>query len=375
MKKTYKVGIIGFGHMHINDVAAHFAENPRTELTCCADVKPLVEEISDAPYTRRWNMRHALSDLGVKRGYAGYQEMLEKEELDLVLLTTEMQRHREVAVACAQRGIGVCVEKPMAMDFSQGMAMVREAEGNHSLLMVNWPITWNGTARTMKTLLDQGAVGRVLQLKYRAAHTGPLGFGAKHAGIAETAAPMTEYEKARTWWHQKAAGGGAMLDFCCYGCLVGRWFAGEKATAAMGMQMNLASTWGDTEDNAAMLVRFPGAYAVLEGSWTTYSNGVPPGPIVYGTEGTMVMEMQDGRPVIRIIFPDGKTRMAEGGPLPDGRGDVAQEYVHHMDSGDPLHITLDKRFNLEALAILDAGIRSAASGKLELVNDENWSMG
>lgn len=375
MEKIYKIGIIGFGHMHINDVAAHFAENPRTELVACADVQPLVEEVRVAPYTRKWNQERALTKLGVKHSYDCYKEMLEKEELDLVIVTTEVQRHAEVVTACARKGVGVCIEKPMAMNFSQGVAMVREAEGNNSLLMVNWPVTWNGAARTMKALLDDGAIGRVLQFKYRAAHTGPLGFGAKHAGVAETAQPMSEYEKARTWWHQKAAGGGAMLDFCCYGCLVGYWFVGAQAQAAMGMQMNLASTWGDAEDNAAMLVRFPEAYAVLEGSWTTYNNGVPSGPIVYGTEGTMVLDMQDGKPVIRVITPDGKTRLVAGEPLPEGRGDISQEFVHHMDTGEPLHITLDKRFNLEALAILDAGARSAASGKMELVNGMNWSIG
>lgn len=375
MKRNYKVGIIGFGHMHINNVALHFAENPRTDLVSCSDVKPLVEELRAAPYTREWNMEHALTKLGVKRGYDCYQEMLEKEKLDLVILTTEVERHKEIAIACAKRGIGVCIEKPMAMSFSHGAAMVREAEGNHSLMMVNWPITWNGAARKMKELVDGGAIGTVLQFKHRAAHTGPLGFGAKHAGITETAAPMTEYEKAHTWWHQKAAGGGAMLDFCCYGCLVGRWMVGEQAQAAFGLQMNLASTWGDAEDNSAMIVRFPNAFAVLEGSWTTFNNGVPAGPILYGTEGTMFMDQADGKAVIRIISADGKNQTIEGDPLPENRRDIAEEYVHHMDTGEPLHITLDKRFNLEALSILDAGLRSAASGKLEPVNDEKWSIG
>jgi len=36
---------------------------------------------------------------------------------------------------------------------------------------------------------------------------------------------------------------------------------------------------------------------------------------------------------------------------------------------------LDPELNLDAMAILDAGIRSAASGKVELVNDATWSIG
>ena len=39
------------------------------------------------------------------------------------------------------------------------------------------------------------------------------------------------------------------------------------------------------------------------------------------------------------------------------------------ETGEPLHPTLDVAMNLEAMAILDAGVRSATSGKLELVDD------
>jgi hypothetical protein len=49
--------------------------------------------------------------------------------------------------------------------------------------------------------------------------------------------------------------------------------------------------------------------------------------------------------------------------------------INHLTTGEPLHETLRLDFNLDAMAILDAGIRSAASGKLEAVNDARWSIG
>ena len=64
--------------------------------------------------------------------------------------------------------------------------------------------------------------------------------------------------------------------------------------------------------------------------------------------------------------------MTEGDPLPEGRATLAEEFIHHLETGDPLHPTLEMMQNLEAMAILDAGIRSAASGKMELVNDAKW---
>ena len=68
-------------------------------------------------------------------------------------------------------------------------------------------------------------------------------------------------------------------------------------------------------------------------------------------------------------------QVIEGDPLPVGRETLGKEFIHHLDTGEPLHPTLDMEFNLEAMAILDAGIRSAASGKVELVNDATWCIG
>jgi len=54
---------------------------------------------------------------------------------------------------------------------------------------------------------------------------------------------------------------------------------------------------------------------------------------------------------------------------------LAEEFIHHIETGDPLHPTLDMWQNVEAMAILDAGIRSAVSGQMELVNTPSWCIG
>ena len=174
---------------------------------------------------------------------------------------------------------------------------------------------------------------------------------------------------------EKAIGGGAMLDYCCYGAMIARWYIGEQAVAAIGMKANLDSQWGDADDNAAMLVRFPNAMALLEGSWTTLDHGVPTGPIVYGTMGTLVADYKDGKPIVRLERGHDQTEIHDGEPLPEGREGVAGEFIHHLETGEPLHPTLEMMFNLEAMAILDSGVRSASSGRLELVDNAVWQIG
>lgn len=373
----YRAGIIGFAHMHVNDVALHYTEHPDIEWVACADTVPFRPGLApDAPYTRKWNLNHALEDLGVPKSYDDYHEMLETEEFDVIVVQSENAQHADIVEACADNGVRlVQVEKPMAHTLSDALRMVRATRAAGNELAINWPITWSPVTHTAKTLLNDGIIGRILQLKWRAGHTGPLGPGAMHAGVSEVAESMSGPARGATWWHQADTGGGAMLDYCCYGAMVARWMIGEQATAAMGMKANLDSHWGDADDNAAMLVRFPGAYALFEGSWTTWDHGVPTGPIVYGTKGTMVVERKGEKQVVRIERGHGETEIYEPEPLPEGREDIAKELVHHFETGDPLHQTLEMMFNLEAMAILDAGVRSAASDKLELVDNETWCIG
>ena len=379
MSKMYRLGIIGFGHMHINDVAATYGAHEQVEWVACADTVPLCPEKRTAPYTREWNLENVVTTQGISSIYADYREMLEREELDIVIVTSENAQHPDVVEACAQAGVHVCVEKPMAQSLADALRMWRACQAAGTHMVVNWPLTWSPAARTAKKLIDEGAIGRVLEVKWRSGHTGPLGPGAAHAGVDESAASMSGPERGATWWHQTAAGGGAMLDYCCYGALVARWYVGEQATAAVGMRANLNSQWGDADDNGAMIVRFPEAMALLEGSWTTLDHGVPTGPIIYGTTGTLVVDRREGKQIVRLERGHGNTTIYTPDPLPEGRTNIAQEFIRFLDGGGAgggeLHPTLDPDINLEVMAILDAGVRSANSGKLASVRNVVWQIG
>jgi predicted dehydrogenase len=102
---------------------------------------------------------------------------------------------------------------------------------------------------------------------------------------------------------------------------------------------------------------------------------VPTGPIIYGTTGTMVVDRQGERQIVRVERGHGDTTIHDCEPLPEGRADVAQEYVHYLQTGEPMHPTLLPEMNLHAMAILDAGIRSAASNMLEMVLTPTWQIG
>lgn len=385
-QKTYRLGVIGFAHMHVNTLIDHFAALPNVEWVACADTRPAVPTLSTEPSTRTANIKRALERTGIPRQYDDYQEMLEKESFDIIIFCPENARHAEVCEAIAAKGIHMITEKPMASSLSDALQMVRAAKAANVRLMVNWPITWSSAARKAKELVEAGVIGELWEVKWRnGASLGPLAYGQD----------ITDTEKGAEWWHQAAQGGGALLDYCCYGALVSSWYLDQPAQGAFGLKANLRSLYGDADDNAVIAVRFAKGMAILEGSWTTYHIGVPTGPILYGSHGTIVV----GHPTKAAVavFKDRKTQsheklladvnrrvpqgfeeptaIYEGDPFPGGRDTLAKEFLHHLETGEPLHPTLDLPLNLEAMAILDAGIRSSESGQFATVNSAHWCIG
>src|SRR6188472_4092860 len=111
MAKEYRVGIVGFAHMHIYYLAALFDTHLKVKWIACADT-PHPPELRTAPFTRDWNLEQVVKNQKIPKTYDDYHEMLRKEKLDIVLVCGENSQHPEIVEACAEAGVHVCVEKP-----------------------------------------------------------------------------------------------------------------------------------------------------------------------------------------------------------------------------------------------------------------------
>ena len=84
--------------------------------------------------------------------------------------------------------------------------------------------------------------------------------------------------------------------------------------------------------------------------------------------------VKDGKAGVQILEPSGNIIFEEVEPLPECLQNIANAFVSYKD-GIPLHKMLQDDFNLHSMAILDAGLRLADSGKMELVNNATWKIG
>jgi len=92
------------------------------------------------------------------RWYADYKEMLEREELDGVIVASPDDRHYEHTIACLERGLHVLVEKPITRSLVHSETMCRLADEKGVVLMTVANKRYSPPYRKAKQFVVQGPV-------------------------------------------------------------------------------------------------------------------------------------------------------------------------------------------------------------------------
>ena len=138
----------------------------------------------------------------------------------------EQVQGREVDFAALEASKHVLVEKPLALTMSGCNRILTAQQRGRKALSVAENYRRDPMSRLTKALIDAGTIGDVWEVKWRnGASMGPLSYTKGEDAFSDA-------EKGAEWWHQTAPGGGALLDYCCYGACLSRWYLGEPAVAA-----------------------------------------------------------------------------------------------------------------------------------------------
>lgn len=249
-----RVGVIGcggIGAVHVKSWAQ--VEGARIVAACDADLGR-AEATGAAPY-------------------AGFEEMLAAEQLDVVDICTPPNLHANLAVAALQRGIPTVCEKPLARTPDEAREIVAAAEASGTLLMTAFCHRFHPPVEAVKALIDEGKLGRILMFRNR--------FGTRFAGVEH-----------RWFSNPDVAGGGVLMDTSVHSVDLFRYLVGEVAGAAAATRTFCPDISG-LEDSAAMLLTAEnGAIGVIEGSWMTpWSANVVE---IYGELGAAVIDYDNG---------------------------------------------------------------------------------
>lgn len=339
MKDKYRIGVIGLVHDHIWGSIGQLKRIEDVEVTCASDVnEPLLENVKR---------------FGVKRVYKSFEDLLARERVDAVIVGTENNRHAEVTEAAAERGVHVMVEKPMAANLEQAERMFKAAERHRIKLMINYPTAWSPTMRHAYKLAQEGRIGRIFQVRYRAAHEGPKEIGCSRYF----------YE----WLYDaEKNGAGAFMDYCCYGANMCRWILGvpEKAVALGGTYVRDYLT---VEDNAVLLMGYKKAMGIAEASWSQIGEGVPPKYtlVLNGSEGVIAA----GKELKVYTSESGVWETVQPPPLEIGRRNGSEHFVTCIKEDKPFDDLVSSLHNRDAQAILEAGLISMRENRVVCLSE------
>ena len=174
-----KAVIIGFSHMHVNEVAQYIHECEGFDLVAIAEAPSSIGTVPNYRYTAVWNLEN-VRDNYCQKVYDDYRVMLDEEKPDYAFILTENCQKPEVVEECAKRGVNVCIEKPMAVSYEEALKIEASVEKYGVEGLVNWPVLWRPYLHRMKAAIDAGLVGEPIRLRYLNGHTGPLGKRARH---------------------------------------------------------------------------------------------------------------------------------------------------------------------------------------------------
>ncbi len=232
MKETIRLGFIGTGDMaatHMNDIMG-FGELFEVRALC--DPAP-----ARLDYFRR---RFRCSP----DCYDDYRKLLERGDLDAVIICSPNQLHTEHACAAFAAGLHVLLQKPMALSIKECNIIIEAAARARKTLQVGLVYRYSPIFRTMYRLIESGRIG--------------------NPGMAwchEFRVPFP-VGNGREWRYDQAASGGSLVEKDCHHFDLFQWMLGALPTRVHAIGGNFA-----VRENGPVAPGVPGeAYRFEPGS-------------------------------------------------------------------------------------------------------------
>lgn len=329
-----RLGVLGLEHDHAWGAVEEAERLNTVELVGAADPH---EELRDQFLTKT-----------NAPAFARYEQLLE-HPLDAVMIFTDNASHPYLIDMAGELGLAVLVEKPLAATVQDADRVVSLVRKHGIRLMINWPFAWWSQLQHALHMASEGMLGRVWQVKYRAAHAGPERLG------------CSEYF-CEWLFDAERNGGGALIDYCCYGALLARLILGVPSRVT-GIAGRFCKDDLSVEDNAVLVMTYQRGMAMAEASWSQIGKLSSYVTWIYGSEGTLMVEPRQGGKLLWASeqHPEGVEVEVPHGPAWQ-LGPVAH-LVHCLQTGEAFSPFCSLEAGRDAQEILSAGLVSAELGE------------
>lgn len=276
-KAPIKVGIVSLTHSHVHGILGR-------ENLGDIEIVGIVEPNRDL--AERYSKQYGYS---MKIVFSTIQEMITATKPEAVTAFGNIYDHLKIVEICAPKGIHVMVEKPLAVSLEHAKKMEALSKKHNIHLLTNYETTWYPSNQKAYELLKSGAVGDLRKVIIRDGHRGPKKIGVPSEFLEWLIDPVLN-------------GGGAIMDFGCYGANLMTWLQkGQKPiTVTAVTQQQQPENNPKVDDDATIILTYDNSNAIIQASWDW--------PIgrkdmeIYGLTGAIYA---DNRNVLRVRIAEG----------------------------------------------------------------------
>jgi predicted dehydrogenase len=264
-KPPFRIGIAGLVHDHAQGFLGDLASRQDVELVGIAESNPdLVTR-----YAERYHLPASLF-------YSSLEKMLDATQVNAVAVCSSTFDHESIVRICAKRGVHVMVEKPLAVSMEHARSIAASAASGNIQVIVNYETTWYPTTQAAQMLAgDKLEIGELRKIVVHDGHQGPQEIGSSKEFLQWLTDPVLN-------------GGGALMDFGCYGAnLITGLMHGQRPLAVTAVTQQIKpEVYPKVDDEATIVLSYPHAQGIIQASWN-WPFGRKDFEI-YGTRGSMI---------------------------------------------------------------------------------------
>ena len=343
-KEPLKIGVIGLSHSHVNWL---WSRPHLNDVEIIGIVEPN-EELA-----KRFSEQKGFS---LDLVFSSMEELIASKKPEAVTAFGSIYEHLEVVEFFAPLGIHVMVEKPLAVSLEHAQKMKALAEKHKIHLLTNYETTWYPTNHKARAMVQEGKIGDLRKIVVHDGHEGPMEIGVNQEFLDWLADPVLN-------------GGGALMDFGCYGANLITWLMdGQRPETVTAVTQTIKpDIYPKVDDEATIIVTYPKTQGIIQASWNW-----PMGRKdmeVYGKTGYIISEDRNNMRY-RINQKEKEQReVLEERPTPYDDPFSVLSAVIRNEITLPEGNLYSLENNIVAMEILEAARESAKTGKVVLLEN------
>jgi predicted dehydrogenase len=230
-----KIGVIGLGGVAQLVHLPNLNKLPNVELIAVSEVNR--------------NRLHIISDkFKIEQRYTNYQDLLEKSDVDAVIISTPTNTHKEIAIDCLQAGKDVLVEKPLARTYLEAKQVADIAKKTKRKLMVGMNLRFRPDSMLLRSMITASEIGDPFYVK--------CGW-------------IRQQSSSEKWFTKKEeSGGGVIIDLGIHLLDLVLWLLGYPEVTSVATT-NFSHHTKNVEDTSISCIKCKGSAVInLEVSWS-----------------------------------------------------------------------------------------------------------